>query len=330
MNNPKLFVGPMSKNTVDTVCSYAEEADVAIGLIPSRRQVEYDGGYSNNWKTKDFVDYVKNKSKKVQVQRDHGGPHQGSIVDDGTTSLTADCSAGVHLIHIDPWKQHVDLDAAASATARLIKHCISKNDTVRYEVGTEAAIRPYTCAELDIFLGTLKKSLGADFKRIRYVVIQGGTKILGNTNIGKFDSDRCGKMVSLAKEYELLTKEHNGDYLSRDEILHRFNAGVDAINIAPEFGFIETQTILNDIFNNFDEVSFDKFYSLCHETQKWRNWLPSDILDKSILVRKMAIVRASGHYVFSDEALIQIKKNYPDLDKKIRTNIKARIAEVLT
>ena len=51
----KLFIGPMSKNIVDVVAEKCNNSDVSLGLIPSRRQIEHDGGYVNNWTTEEFV-----------------------------------------------------------------------------------------------------------------------------------------------------------------------------------------------------------------------------------------------------------------------------------
>ena len=49
---PKYYIGPMSKNVVDCVIKHSQKN--LIGLIPSRRQVDYCGGYVNNWNTKQF------------------------------------------------------------------------------------------------------------------------------------------------------------------------------------------------------------------------------------------------------------------------------------
>ena len=38
----------MSKNIVDAINEFCKETNNKIGLIPSRRQVEWDGGYVNN------------------------------------------------------------------------------------------------------------------------------------------------------------------------------------------------------------------------------------------------------------------------------------------
>ena len=62
LKNTKIFIGPMSKNVVDSVIEYCNDNNVNIGLIPSRRQVENTGGYVNNWTTKEFCEYVKSKT----------------------------------------------------------------------------------------------------------------------------------------------------------------------------------------------------------------------------------------------------------------------------
>ena len=71
--NPKFFIGPMSKNVVDAIIEFCEETNNIIGLIPSRRQVEYNGGYVNNWTTKTFTEYVKvkkqSKNKIIHVDK---------------------------------------------------------------------------------------------------------------------------------------------------------------------------------------------------------------------------------------------------------------------
>ena len=54
----KLFIGPMSKNVVDAVLELDKNQRNKIGFIPSRRQIEYDGGYVNKWTTNEFANYV--------------------------------------------------------------------------------------------------------------------------------------------------------------------------------------------------------------------------------------------------------------------------------
>jgi hypothetical protein len=66
MISPRLFVGPMSKEIVDAVIDYPEP----LGLIPSRRQVDYESGYVNAWTTETFCNYVRSKTDNVLLVRD--------------------------------------------------------------------------------------------------------------------------------------------------------------------------------------------------------------------------------------------------------------------
>ena len=74
----KYFIGPMSKNIVDAINEFCNTTGNQIALIPSRRQVEWNGGYVNNWTTEEFSKYT-----NLIKQRDHSGPSQGIIDDDG-------------------------------------------------------------------------------------------------------------------------------------------------------------------------------------------------------------------------------------------------------
>ena len=85
----KFFICPSTKNIVDAVISFNELETDNIGLIPTRRQVDWDGGYSNNWTTKNFCEYTKN----LFLGRDHAGPLQGYKEDDGYESLAYDCNS---------------------------------------------------------------------------------------------------------------------------------------------------------------------------------------------------------------------------------------------
>ena len=62
-------LGPMSKNIVDTIIEFSlNNPNIQINLIPSRRQIEYYGGYVNYWTTADFCEYVKNQNKNIKIQ----------------------------------------------------------------------------------------------------------------------------------------------------------------------------------------------------------------------------------------------------------------------
>ena len=119
LKNTKFYIGPMSKNIVDTIISFCEKEDYNIGLIPSRRQVEYDGGYVNSWDTKEFINYVRDKTNKILLCRDHGGIGQGKYYDNGYISLYNDINFDI--VHIDPWKKYSDLNSVVNETVDNIK-----------------------------------------------------------------------------------------------------------------------------------------------------------------------------------------------------------------
>ena len=325
----KIFIGPMSKNIVDAITDLSPQDKQSIGFLPSRRQVEYNGGYVNNWKTIDFINYVRSRDENIALQRDHAGPSQGPFDDDGLESLKNDSLSGFNLIHIDPWKKYKRLDEAIEVTSNLVKHCYNFNQAVEYEIGTEQAIREYSVEELEKFIIGVQKNLGNLFDKVKYGVIQGGTRIEGTKNIGTFDEKRCKQMIQICTKHGLFSKEHNGDYLTAAQIKRRFDLGLTSLNIAPEFGVLETKCVLDEMFNNLDEKSFKKFYDLCYNSKKWVKWLPDSIENTTELITNISIMRVSGHYVFSDNEFEKIKLKYPNLDKLIQEKIKKRVTEVL-
>ena len=310
----------MTKNVVDTIIEFCEVEGENIGLIPSRRQVEYDGGYVNNWTTEDFAEYVKQKSSLV-LQRDHGGIAQG----DGParTSFMQDASSGFDLIHIDPWKMFDDVETAAAETVANMRFIHHVNPNCRFEVGTEEAIRKYQIDELEQFLGILADTEPTLFDKIVFAVIQSGTAIQGTQNIGVFDERRCVDMVALCDKYGVQSKEHNGDYLTSEEVRKRFSLGLSAINVAPEFGVLETKCILNAIET---EEQFEEFFNICYKSNRWKKWLPKDF--ELTNDSKRDIVMVSGHYVFSNDQFVNLKRQLTDIDSKIQNAIYNKLKEL--
>ncbi len=325
---PKIYIGPMSKNIVDAVSEYANNKSLPIGLIPSRRQIEYDGGYVNNWTTEEFADYVKKKSSNVFLQRDHGGRLQGqedAHQDADIISFRTDCKSGFNLVHVDPWKKFTTLDEVIRETAKWIIVCNCFNPSVEFEVGTEEAIKKYTTDELDYFLSKLREDVGDEvWTKVKYAVIQTGTRIVGTKNVGVYDNDRCKRMIDTCNKHGLMSKEHNGDYLSESEIHKRFSNGLSALNIAPEFGVLETEVLLGHIKENVPFL-FNKFFKLCYNSKKWVKWLPPDWkLDMEVDNREECI-RVSGHYVFAHKKFDRLKDTFRWIDGKITEEIKSKI-----
>ena len=316
MNDIKFYIGPMSKNVVDAVLEFNDETNNKIGFIPSRRQVEYDGGYVNNWTTKEFSRYV---NGKTIIERDHGGPGQGHETDSGVTSFTED-SKYLDIIHVDPWKIFSDYESGLEFTIQFIKLIYGLNPNILFEVGTEEAIRKFSVSEFNDLLIDLSRQLPLEmFSNIKYAVVQSGVGLdLGKRiNTGTFDSDRLSDMVQICREFDVLSKEHNGDYLTNVQIKTRFDMGLDSLNIAPEFGQLETHCYLQEFGDNIEN-----FYNICYKSKRWKKWVSEDFIPHE---NKEELIKICGHYVLSDKKFLFIK---PDIDIKIKLAIKNKLRDL--
>jgi len=310
MKNIKYFIGPMSKNVVDAVI----EHNGNFGFIPSRRQVDYNGGYVNNWSTGEFATYV---GGRVPIGRDHGGAGQGYSEDDGYESFLHDYKY-FDIIHIDPWKKYQKFEDGLEETLAVLNYIYNMDQSVMFEVGTEEAIRKFTADELDTLLRTLSEF--EFFDNIEYAVVQSGVGLdLGKqTNTGTFDSNRLKEMVNVCKKFGKKSKEHNGDYLSSVEYKSRFDLGLDSINIAPEFGQLETLCYLDEMGDDIED-----YYQICYESKRWEKWVSKDFIPED---NKKELIQICGHYVFSDEEFTLIK---PDIDHKIKRVIKNKLERLI-
>ena len=313
----KYCFSPISKEFVDVVIEFSNKNNLPFIFIPTRRQIEYDGGYVNEWDSKTFCNYVKNNSKHILVERDHGGPNQGYGEDNGIVSLTDDCKY-YDIIHIDPWIKTKIYSEGLKYTIDLVNHCYSINNSLYFEVGTEEKIRKFEVDELDNFLLDLKKNLKKEvFDRIVYVVVQGGTILHDNKNLGKADDNRLQAMVNIIKKYNKYSKEHNGDFIENNIIENKFKFGLDAINIGPEFANLQTKVILEEIKN--DTNIFNKIYELCYLSKKWVKWVDKHFEPEK---NKIKLIELSCHYIYSKHEFQQMI-----LDKM--ENIKIKYNEII-
>ena len=314
----KYWIGPMSKNVVDAVIEFNGN----FGFIPSRRQVDYDGGYVNNWTSGEFAKYV---DGRVPIERDHGGIGQGYEYDDGYVSYAED-SKCFDIVHIDPWKVYSEFEDGLSETIDNTTFLYDSlgnmgSFNIKFEIGTEESIRRFEVDELEKLLGVLESKLYPPmFENIEYVVVQSGVGLdLGKqSNTGNFNADRLEKMVSVCKKFGKKSKEHNGDYLSAKEYKDRFDLGLDSINIAPEFGQLETLCYLNEMGDDIED-----YYQICYDSKRWEKWVDKDFIPKK---NKKELIKICGHYVFSDKRFLEIK---PNIDDKIKSVITHKLEELV-
>jgi hypothetical protein len=306
---PKYFICPMSKNIVDAVC---ELDSTDFGFAVTRRQVDYDGGYVNGWNTKSFYDYVKSKNSSIVLERDHGGPSQGTVEDNGLASYKDDLNY-FDIVHIDPWKQAKSISEGLSLTSATILELYQHNPKVKYEVLTEAAIKQFNYKKYRTILSDLRFFSAEAFNNVEYVVVQSGVKIdlVSRKNTSKFLTKPLTTMVEVCKEYGKKTKEHNGDYLSKEERDARFHAGIDAINIGPELIQLETEVYLE----HMTEAEKNVFYKVCVESRKWERWVTPEF----DISNKEMVISVCGHYNYDK---LTLRKDVNDV---VKDTIKYRL-----
>ena len=330
-------IGPISLNCIDAAIEIANEYLVPLMLIASRRQVDsadFGGGYTNNWDTETFAKYVRKKDigKYVLLCRDHGGPwqnekevdmklHLESAMDSAKKSFQCDIEAGFDILHIDP---SIDIFGSPSPKQilsrafELIGFCNEKASSIgkelKFEVGTEEqAGGAHTLEELSENLNSLSNFCSNNNITFpTFIVCQAGTKVMETRNIGLFESltnlekgdidklqiPEIGKMCN---KFSTMMKVHNADYLS-DEALCLFpRLGVHAINVAPEFGVVESRALLSLLRNNSLDSYADNFLELAYASNKWKKWM---LTNTDANIEERAII--AGHYVFSSEAFSQL------------------------
>jgi hypothetical protein len=306
---PKYYICPMSKNIVDSVL---ELNDSSFGLLPTRRQIDWDGGYVNGWNTETFYEYVKTINPNIILQRDHSGPMQGKTEDLGYETYTHDVKY-FDIIHIDPWKHTDNLLYGIKETCDSLKYMHYLNPNTKFEILTEEAIKPFSDNEkIEVVQSLLNNLSKEEFDSIVYIVVQSGVglDLVNMKNTGTFNLEKLQKESLLVRSLGKKTKEHNGDYLNIDEIKIRFQNGLDSLNIGPEIAQIETLTYLD----NMTSKQIDEYYQICLDSKKWERWVGEDF----DFDNKRKLIQVCGHYCFGQYDL-------PKIDDIVKENIKRKL-----
>ena len=275
--------------TIDALIEFISEESQYFEnffFIPSRRQIEskhFGGGYVCKWDTETFCKYVKEYSLKIglhspiSICRDHGGPWQGKnetilnlneidAYKSSDISFKSDIENGMRILHIDTCfyseknkNQSEALKKLFSIQSELKSYGILKNKTLTFEHGTEAQSDDFANRNyLKEYLNKLDEVGITEMPE--YYVLQIGTKTIENRNIGRFvngnfedaELQELGNTIKMLHQKGIKIKGHNCDYLDDFALKKIRDLGVDAINIAPEFAFIESNIRINKLkkFNN--------------------------------------------------------------------------------
>lgn len=363
-----LGVGPMSVNCVDAGIELANEHEVPILMIASRRQIdsgEFGGGYVNNWTTEEYARYVTDRDKKGKVilARDHGGPWQNTkeksenmslrrAMESAKSSYRSDIEAGFQVLHIDPSVDihgEPDVDEVLDRIFELYEFCWSQAQQLRreviFEIGTEEQSGSTNSQEeLDYTLNAVKQFCKKyHLPQPSFVVIQCGTRVMEMRNVGSFDSPvrvadelpaeiQLPKMIEICNRYGIFMKEHNTDYLSDEALQWHPRLGIHAANVAPEFGVAESRALVDILEANGLGDSAERFLQISFESRKWDKWM---LPDTPATDRERALI--AGHYVFSTPGCVELKnkassalasKNI-DLEQYLKACVKSSILRYL-
>jgi hypothetical protein len=342
-----LGIGPMSKNCVDVVIELANTYQIPLMLIASRRQIEskeLGNGYVNNWSTEEFSKYVyeKDKSQNVILCRDHGGPYQNEnenkenhsfkeVMENAKKSFSIDIQSNFQIIHIDPTENltsDLTIDEMLDRIYDLYEFCYFIAEKYNKQISVEISLGKEDggISNLsEIEYGVTKIKEFCNRKKLPmplFIVIKTGNHVLETENVGILENIVVGKGVKEEREIEkmikfcnkenLMIKEHNGDYLTDHALKYHPKIGIHGINVAPEFGVVETRSILLWLENkNLDKLS-KEFLEISYNSKKWRKWmLPNSNTTK----KDKAII--SGHYIFSSKEFLELKNRILEKESKI-------------
>ena len=111
--------------------------------------------------------------------------------------------------------------------------------------------------------------------------------------VGSFNTEFCREVSNMIRSKGLKFKEHNADYLSAGEISIRRDI-IDAMNIAPQFGAIQTGIVINKCLSY--GINYDDWANVIYKGKKWQKWLYNNSANNKFLCTNIA-----GHYHFSTD-----------------------------
>ncbi len=296
-NIGKLGVGPMSEEIVEAVFSYSHKHQQPLMLISSKNQIDWDGGYVNNWTTGEYVGYINRLKKKypkaqIFVCRDHCGPgFKNYDLKDVYKTMDADIENGFDLIHVDFCHYKGDRAQVLEESKKCILYIHSKKPEMMIEAGTDEN----TGAFLED-LGRIEKDLAffSSAAPLQFFVVQTGSLVKEQNQAGGFNAEFIAKVKEKANKFNVGLKEHNGDYIEKGEIQKRKGL-IDAINVAPQFGVLQTVLTLQKCHTY--GIDFSDFLHEAYNSRRWEKWLQKNTPDNKFLCSVIA-----GHYVFAGEA----------------------------
>jgi len=325
-DRPALALGPMSTEIIESVFYYSNYFRKPLMLIASKNQIDHAGGYVNNWTTVEYMKFVEKMRQTypvadVKICRDHCGPGFNGNYDikDVFRTIKTDIQTGFDLIHIDFCKHKGTAEEKLVEAKKAVQYALKLKPDIEIEIGTDENqgtnyslpnIREWE-EEIDYFKKICKPT---------FYVVQTGSLVMEINQVGNFNKSFVEKVSKLIRSKNLKLKEHNGDYLSKEEIADRIGV-VDAINIAPQLGVVQTTTVINKCL--IYGIRFDEFANEVYKGGKWKKWMLNNTPEN-----KMLCVLIAGHYHFNSESYKKIIKKLEEKED-IKSSIMNAIISII-
>ena len=238
-------------------------------------------------------------NSEINVCRDHCGPgFNGKFeLDDVYKTMKTDIENGFDLIHVDFCNFRGSKEEMLNESKRAIEYCLRLNPNISLEIGTDENeginFGQNNFWELEKEIDFFKEFCNPEF-----YVVQTGSLIKEINQVGNFNKQFIESIARVLKSKGLKLKEHNADYLSKEEIGLR-DGIVDAFNIAPQLGVIQTKIVLTKCL--MYGVPFDEFLEEVYEGGKWKKWMHNNSPENKFLCCVIA-----GHYHFASESYKKI------------------------
>ena len=163
---------------------------------------------------------------------------------------------------------------------------LKKRKKILFEIGTEEQNGLLENLEnYEYVVSRLNKFFSANkIPNPIFFVVQFGTKVMEDKNIGKFnkinnfselkkENIEFLKITNFLKKNNIFTKIHNVDYLSDKHLSFLKKCKVGAINVAPEFGVVETRSFIKILKDHKLDELLKNFLDLSYKSKKWKKWV---------------------------------------------------------
>jgi len=312
----------MSKEIIEAIFRHSHKYGKQLMLICSRNQVDAANGYV--FTTKNYMDYVDTMERKysksnVIICRDHCGPGFGANKESdlvGTKeTIRCDLENGFDLIHIDLCLAEMSHEDRLRNTIELMKYAKSIRPDVMFEIGTDENVG---VAETDVERIVSDVHACQKIANPTFYVVQTGSLVHEVFNVGSFEADKVRTMHEALRRCGTKLKEHNADYLTSSQLAERSGV-VDAVNIAPQLGVVQTSHVLSQaLIYGIDTQSFVNAVML---GGKWRKWNNNG-------ENRQLCALVAGHYHFNGSEYQRLIDNFVS-HTEIRESIIDQVTKVI-